>query len=221
MSPAAGLAYLQYQCEGRDEWAVRIGAADSKPLLFIAPLFEEMNRTRAFLAASMRGVAARGFACWLPDLPGTGESLRKLGECGWDSWRGAVAALSADLGGPPTVALRGGCLLDDAARPRFRYRISPVDGSSLVRDLGRSAIMGGGEGLAGYEPSDELLASLSQATPASGRAIRTARLASDRGEADVKFEGPALWRRSEPATNPLFSSMLAEDIANWAQQCAA
>ena len=59
---------------------MRIGAADAPPILFVPPLFEEMNRTRALIAAIMRALAARGYGCWLPDLPGTGESLRALGE---------------------------------------------------------------------------------------------------------------------------------------------
>ena len=61
---------------------MRIGAAEAPPVLFVPPLFEEMNRTRALLAAVMRRLAARGHGCWLPDLSGTGESVRELGRCG-------------------------------------------------------------------------------------------------------------------------------------------
>ena len=77
---AAGLAYETYQSQGGPEWMMRIGAAEAPPILFVAPLFEEMNRTRALIVATMRRLAERGFGCWLPDLPGTGESERALVE---------------------------------------------------------------------------------------------------------------------------------------------
>ena len=59
---------------------MRIGRADAPAILFVPPLFEEMNRTRALIAAVMRRLAKRGHGCWLLDLGGTGESERDLGE---------------------------------------------------------------------------------------------------------------------------------------------
>ena len=79
MSAAAGsLAFARFQSSDGDEWLMRIGAEDAPPILFVPPLFEEMNRTRALIAAVMRRLAAQGFGCWLPDLGGTGESERDL-----------------------------------------------------------------------------------------------------------------------------------------------
>src|SRR5687768_8408820 len=99
---------------------MRIGAADAPAILFVPPLFEEMNRTRALIAAIMRRLASMGHGCWLPDLSGTGESERPLEQVEWDDWRHDVTAASAHVAGktgkPPLVAsLRGGCLIDDAA----------------------------------------------------------------------------------------------------------
>jgi hypothetical protein len=75
--------------------------------------------------------------------------------------------------------------------------------------------------LAGYRLSDTLFAALHEAKPAEAERRRTVRLASDRAEADLKVEGPALWRRSEPANSPELAELLSADIAQWSDQCAA
>ena len=97
---------------------MRIGSG--RALLFLPPLFEEMNRTRALLASTMRALAAQGFECWLPDLPGTGESERALEEVSWQDWREAAAAAFEAAGASASVSLRGGALLDEAAPARWR-----------------------------------------------------------------------------------------------------
>jgi pimeloyl-ACP methyl ester carboxylesterase len=211
---AGGPRYERY---GPDrEWMMRLGPA-GPAILFVPPLFEEMNRTRAFLAAVMRRLAERGLGTILPDLPGTGESVRELACASWQSWREAVAGLAE--GAIATVAVRGGCLLDDAAA-RPAWRLAPTEGASLVRDLERSGMVSGG-GAAGYSPSPDLLEALRNARPAAAAALRTVRLASDRGDADLKVEGPPLWRRSEPQTSNELSSLIASDIIQWVQTCAA
>src|SRR5688572_10433849 len=75
-----GLAYETFESGGGPEWLMRIGAAEAPAILFVPPLFEEMNRTRALIVAAMRGLAAGGFGAWLPDLRGTGESEVLLDE---------------------------------------------------------------------------------------------------------------------------------------------
>jgi hypothetical protein len=74
--------------------------------------------------------------------------------------------------------------------------------------------------LAGYRLSDTLFAELSAAKPVASDALRTVRLASDRADAALKVEGPALWRRSEPGNSPDLAVVLADDIADWGQRCA-
>jgi pimeloyl-ACP methyl ester carboxylesterase len=99
--------------------------ADGAPILFLPPLFEEMNRTRALIAATMRALAGRGFGCWLPDLPGTGESERALEECEWGDWAAAAEAVAERLNGRAvTVSFRGGSLLD-GVKATGRWRMSP------------------------------------------------------------------------------------------------
>jgi pimeloyl-ACP methyl ester carboxylesterase len=193
---------------------MRIG--EGPALLFLPPLFEEMNRTRALLATTMRALAGRGFGCWLPDLPGTGESERPLGEISWQDWIDAATAAFAAAGAVATVGLRGGVLLDVAAAVRWRF--APAPGSSLARDLTRAGLMTEGGG--GYAPSEALLAGLASAEPPWGGRVRTARLATDRGEADLKLEGPPLWRRAEPQNSPELAAAMASDIWEWMRLCA-
>lgn len=214
---AGGLAYGRYSTAGSDEWLMRIGAPAAPAVLFLPPLFEELNRTRAFMASVMRLLAAQGLCCWLPDLPGTGESARPLTEVSWEEWRQAAAAA---LPTPKAVvALRGGALLDDAIETRCRWRLAPATGSAIARDLARAGLMSEGGG--GYAPSEALLASLASAELADAAGIRTVRLATDRAEADLKLEGLPLWRRAEPQNSSELAEAAASDITNWMRACGA
>jgi pimeloyl-ACP methyl ester carboxylesterase len=208
-----GLDYARYPAGGRDEWMMRIGEGPS--LLFLPPLFEEMNRTRALLATAMRALAAEGFACWLPDLPGTGESERALEAVRWDEWREAAGAACAEAKAVATVGLRGGALLDETSPARWRF--APAPGASLARDLARAGLMAEGGG--GYAPSEAFLAALAAAEPPPGEKVRTVRLATDRAEADLKLDGPPLWRRAEPQNSYELAGAMALDISQWVRTC--
>lgn len=200
---------------------MRIGDEAAPALLFLPPLFEELNRTRAFLAATMRRLAGMGFGCWLPDLPGTGESERSLETVSWDEWRAAAAAAAEAVGEMAAViGIRGGALLDDAAEAPCTWRFAPAPGASFARDLARAGLMTEGGG-GGYAPSPALLAGLAAAEPAPAGRLRTARLSTDRAEADLKLEGPPLWRRAEPQTSSELSDAIASDLTQWLRTCAA
>jgi len=217
-----GLAFETFPGKAGPEWMMRIGAGDSPAILFVPPLFEEMNRTRALIADVMRRLAALGHGCWLPDLPGTGESLRALGDVGWGDWRHDVTAACAyvteNTGKPLIASLRGGALLDDAAAGRGWWRFAPADGAALSRDMVRARLAG--VEWAGYAPSADLKADLAVATPAPVAPSRTVRLATDRAEADGRLDGPALWRRSEPGRSADLAEAIAADIHGWSQSCA-
>jgi alpha-beta hydrolase superfamily lysophospholipase len=219
---AASLAFERFQSGGRQEWLMRIGAAEAPAILFVPPLFEEMNRTRALLAAVMRRLAAQGLGCWLPDLSGSGESERDLGEGSWSDWRHDVTAAAAHVTGktgkPLIASLRGGVLLDDEAEGRGWWRFAPVDGLALQRDMVRAGLAG--VEWAGYAPSEAMKAGLAGATQAEVSPLRTVRLATDAQAADLKVDGPALWRRSEPGTSDTLAEALAADLAIWSRTCA-
>lgn len=220
----SGLAYETFESERGPEWTLRVGAAEAPPVLFVAPLFEEMNRTRALLVAAMRALAGRGFGCWLPDLGGTGESEVALVAMTWTGWRHDVSSAAAHVrsrsGAPPLVAsLRGGCLIDDGAAAIGWWRLAPVDGASLVRDMVRSGLAG--VEWAGYDATPDIRGRLEDARPFAQEPLRTVRLESDRADADGKLAGPALWRRSEPGTSAGLAEAMAADIAAWHATCAA
>ena len=203
---------------------MRIGPADAPPILFVPPLFEEMNRTRALIAAIMRALAAQGHGCWLPDLSGTGESEADLATVQWDDWRHDVGAAADHVrrtaGSAPLVAsVRGGCLIDDSAAGIGWWRLAPVTGASLVRDMVRAGLAG--VEWAGYAPSAEVRGRLGDAVAVDQAPARVARLQTDAAAADVKLAAPALWRRSEPGTSAELAQAAAADIASWYRQCAA
>src|SRR3546814_12119711 len=86
---------------------------------------------------TMRALAPRGYCCWLPDLPGTGESERALDEVGWDDWRDAArdaaTAVALTAGRSPAIAsLSGGALLDEA-----------VESGSAERRVGEEGVSPG------------------------------------------------------------------------------
>jgi hypothetical protein len=220
---APDLAFERFRGSDTEEWLMRIGAPDAPAILFVPPLFEEMNRTRALLAGVMRRLAAMGHGCWLPDLGGTGESERPLAAVEWEDWRNDVAGAAAHVtaqAGPPLIAsLRGGTLIDDGAAARGWWRFAPVDGTALVRDMVRAGLAG--VEWAGYSPSDALKAGLGDAKPAAVTPLRLARLATDAGAAGVKLAGPALWRRSEPGFSAVLADAIAADIDQWSRACDA
>lgn len=210
---------------------MRVGDAAAPPILIFAPLFEEMNRTRALISAIMRRIAVRGYCCWLPDLPGTGESERPLEDVSWALWRDAARAAGAFVtsagGSTPMIAsLRGGCLIDDAAMASSYWRFAPAEGVSLTRDLLRSSLVAATDqredilDLAGYPIPTHLFDDISKFVPQSLGNVRTVRLESDRATADLKVAGPALWRRSEPGTSPALADALADDLLSWCARCA-
>ncbi|HEX8640532.1 MAG TPA: hypothetical protein VF704_05180 [Allosphingosinicella sp.] len=220
----AGLGYEPFASAARQEWMTRIGAREAPPVLFVPPLFEEMNRTRALMAAAMRALAGRGHGCWLPDLGGTGESEAALESVGWDDWRSDVMAAAEHVrrgaATPPlVVSLRGGGLIDDGAEAIGWWRLAPVPGKSLARDMVRAGLAG--VEWAGYAPSAELRARLEEAVPAEPARLRVARLQSEAAAADVKLAGPALWRRSEPGNSSELAEAMAADIHAWSDACAA
>lgn len=222
---AGSLAYERYRTPKGQEWMMRVGDPRTPPILFVPPLLEELNRTRALITAVMRRLAADGHGCWLPDLSGTGESLLALEEVTLQDWRHDVSAACAHVailsGKTPTIAsIRGACLLDDAAEGKCWWRFAPVAGASLTRDLDRASLAGGAD-WAGYPASQELREALRAAQPATVSPLRIVRLETDAGAADHKVAGPSLWRRSEPGTSVDLALALAADLDEWSRACAA
>lgn len=197
-------------------------------VLFLPPLFEEMNRTRRLLADLGRALAANGIGSVLADLPGTGDAT---GVPDIAAWRLATAHLIERLAGRPlrVLAVRGGVLLTDGSGSEGLYRVSPVaTGASLLREMMRAQAIADQEregarvspstyetrfargetvALTGYEVTSKLAADLTALTlPDAAVPLRVSTV-----------EGPPVWRQVEPAPAPAFAAALAEDIATWMQ----
>jgi hypothetical protein len=224
MMMTAGPRYQRYPTGRGEEWMMALGPADGPQLVIAQPLFEEMNRCRTMLVAVARRLADQGIGCWLPDLPGTGESPRALAEVDWDEWPLAIADACrvAGHGRPPFLAaLRGGALIDLQAEVSGRWHGAPVSGAGLMRDLERAREFAGSEDdpdeYAGYAIAPAMADALRRAEPSAP--ARVVRLDSDPLPADLKIDAPPPWRLAEPDPAPLLATALADDLAQWLQ-CA-
>lgn len=223
-----------YEWKDGQEAVLRFGPPVGPMVLFAPPLFEEANRTRAFIVTLQRALADLSMASMLPDLPGTNESLLDTRDATLSEWQAAfaVAAVSAARHGPVHVAtIRGGALLDRLAHVRSRWHFAPVAGEALVRDMFRArhvAQVGGAPvadtadeaiELAGNLLSATMVAELRAAAPVGTAPVRTIRLDEDPMPADRVIEGTPLWRRHEPGNDLILAALLAADLEAWVRQC--
>lgn len=218
---SAAIRIDHYDWAGGREALLRFGP-DAPPRVIAAPaLFEEANRTRAFLVAVLRTLGEHGIASVLPDLPGQGESIVETAEATLAGWRAAFAAAAGAAGnGLLGIAVRGGALVDTSADLVTRWHLAPLIGADLLTDLRRIARASGEDDssslIAGNILSPILRAELTDAVPCPAR---VARLATDPRPADLKVDGPPLWRRSEPGSDPALVKVVAADIASLVATC--
>ncbi len=230
-----------YDWPGGREAMLRFGPAHGPVVIAALPLFEEANRTRAFVVTILRRLATRGIASALPDLPASGESSIATEQAEFQHWAQALAAATSALrathDSAHIVALRGGALLDHLAEVESRWHLAPQGGDDVVRELARVATAGAKEAggtftpaaltrpgppveIAGNSISPALLSALAVAQPSATGAVRTVRLESDPRAADRHVPGSPLWRRSEPDNDLALAAVLADDIAAWIASCA-
>lgn len=225
MAPAR---FGTYRTGGSDEPLIARGPDRGRRVLIVPPLFEEANRCRALIAAMQRMLAADEIGSVLIDLPGTGDSERALDKIELQDWTTAVAdavrAIEPDV---IIASVRGGALLDGEAQALARWRLSPVAGAALIRDLDRAqqvaAKRDGAQAngtRAGYPITAELAAALAAAKPGDRTPLRTVRLESEAADADARVAGPPLWRRPEPEQDLALARALADDLASWVRACA-
>ncbi|CAN5298453.1 hypothetical protein BH10PSE14_BH10PSE14_16300 [soil metagenome] len=232
----------RYDWAGGREAMLRFGRANGPVVVVALPLFEEANRTRAFVVTILRLLSARGIASALPDLPGTGESELETEQASLSHWKeafvSATIALRSVYDSIHIVALRGGALVDHDAGAESRWHFAPLPGARVIRDLGRVALTAAKEAGTSFDPamlttpgppieiagnrlSRTLLAELAAAEPTSSGHLRTVRLGNDPMAADRHIDGAPLWRRSEPANDTALANLLADDIAGWIATCGA
>ena len=230
-----------YDWAGGTEAMLRFGPATRPVVIAAMPLFEEANRTRAFMASVLRSLAARDIGGVLPDLPGQGDS--PLATCRL-SLSGAARALAACTTAVSAgrriygIAIRSGALIDDLAPLAGRWHLAPQEGPAMARELRRLRLAGGqaaggaswyhevadAHGLVeigGNAMHTDLLAALEEkalpehATPG----VRIVRLADDPKPADARLTGAPLWRRAEPDNDLALAHQAASDIADWIASC--
>jgi hypothetical protein len=201
------------------EAMLRFGPASGPVVVAALPLFEEANRTRSFVVTILRGLAERGIAGAIPDLPGTGDSLIPSDRIDLTDLRAGFAAAARTAGKRAySLAIRSGALLDGSVLVAHRWHFAPQSGAELARALRRIRHAGGGTDYAGHQLPDSFIDELPHhgAEPA-----RVVRLASDPRPADHRVEGAPLWRRAEPDNDPELAALLADDIAAWVRRCEA
>ncbi|MGB3796067.1 MAG: hypothetical protein WA957_07160 [Alteraurantiacibacter sp.] len=187
----------------------------------IRALFDEGNKLRHFTVELMRALDRAGIDCFLPDLPGTNESLEDHRYQSLEGWRDAMNAAARYFRATHVLAIRGGALIAPAHLPNIHY--APASGASLLRAMLRAQLIiaseaghkdtredliarGSSEGLrlAGYEFGPQMINSL-------GSAVLTHDDVSEIAQGDVG--GSALWLRAEPSHDAAQASSLAHLVA--------
>lgn len=226
MSKTTRLRYAQYHAPTGPEWMTVHGDDRASSVIILSPLFNELNYTRAITVAIARSLADAGFTSFIPDLPGTGESPLELSVVSWADWLEAARAVTQSCTGsvrPHIVALRGGALLDHFCDAASWWRLAPVTGAQILRQLERAHSLGSRErkaatleagahkDLVGYRLDPALYQPLASAEPITpGGALRT-----------KAFDGAgaAPWRRAEPSGDPALARAMTDDILAWIRTC--
>lgn len=222
-----GFRYDGYPASGGVELIVHAGPVDAeRRILFVPPLFEELNRLRRTMMLTMRRLAARGIAGFLIDLPGQNESPLDLGAVTIEGWRESVTLAARNINATHVASIRAGANIDDT--PGLpAWRLAPLSGAKQMNLLLRAQVaadkqnglsrtredyraMARGEAviLGGKTFSPAFFSQLSEAEPLAREDIVT-------GEGDF---GPPLWLRTEPGESADMAEKMATALDQWSRQ---
>lgn len=199
----------------------------SPHILFIPPLFAEMNKMRQTLVQSMRILADNGIKASLADLPGCHESIVSLHDQSLSDWNSAMISCANQHDITHIASFRGGALIDDLSRPT--WRLNSVKGINIVKTMLRSKVISSKEAghditidqlietanssgieLAGYDIGAKMFNALQIAEPSISDTIFEAKTGQH-------IEGGSLWLRSEPEYDVAMAISLAEKLSLWCQ----
>lgn len=202
--------------------------------MLVPPLFDEMNRMRKMLVDVMQALHALDITSFLPDLPGTNESLLPLEQATLAGWQQAVEACAQQHQITHIASFRAGVLTVAEMPAASHWMLSPVKGAAILRTMMRTRVAADREAglttslsglteqagagpieLAGNIIGSDLFSQLNAAGIPALQNQRIVRLASDNKPGDVQIDGSALWLRAEPDDDPAMSSAIAQDIAAW------
>ena len=205
-----------------DEFALVFDDGRVARLLVVPALFDEAHRLRRFTVEVMRRLDGAGIDSFLPDLPGTNESLAPLPAQTFQSWHNAIAAAARYFAATHVLAMRGGALLLQDDLPGWIY--APVKGASLLRQMLRARIVSAREAgreetvasltelarrdgieLAGYPVSAQLFNDINASTALSHDRLMVV-------EQDMIGDS-ALWMRAEPGEDAAQADALAAVVA--------
>jgi len=205
-----------------EEFALTFDKDRDARLLVVPALFDEANRMRRLTVEVMRRLDGAGIDCFLPDFPGTNESLQRLEDQSTDDWRDAMGSAARHFGATHVLGIRGGCLFTPGKLPRWHY--AATKGASILRQMVRARILASREAgreenrevlmaeaaehgieLAGYRLSAEFVSEFEGLLP-------TARDGASEIGQDL-VGGSGLWLRAEPGESKKQADALAAVIA--------
>ncbi len=230
-------AFVSYEFADRKELCLHVPAQSPHRVMLVPPLFDEMNRMRKMMVDVMRSLHALHISSFLPDLPGTSESLTPSERVTLADWKKAVQACAAQHQISHIASFRGGALIISDIPSAEHWIFSPVKGATVIRTMLRTKIAADRESglntslaelvaeaetkpleLAGNIIGSELFAQLNAADIADMPNQRIVRLESDSKPSDGQIAGSALWLRAEPDDDLTMSTAIAQDIAGWIGQ---
>ena len=203
------------------EYALTFDQGRQHRVLVIPALFNESNKLRRLTVEVMRRLDGAGIDAFLPDLPGTNESLAPLAMQTLEGWTGAMLAAANHFRANRVLAMRGGGLIVPKVIPGWHY--APVKGASQLRhmlrartlasrELGREESqdslmaqgVASGLDLIGYQFGSEMLRQLQERVPDKRTGITVI-------EQDL-IGGGGLWLRAEPGEDREQADALAAVI---------
>lgn len=230
-------AFVSYEFADRKELCLCAAAQSPRRVMLVPPLFDEMNRMRKMLVDVMRALEGLEVGSFLPDLPGTNESLIGLEQVTFSDWQAAIQACAQQHEISHIASFRGGALTVAAMDKASHWIFSPVKGATILRTMMRTRVAADRESglntslaelaaqaetrpleLAGNILGSDLFAQLNAAEIPAMENQRIVRLESDNKPSDIQIPGSALWLRAEPDDDPAMSKTIANDIAAWIKQ---
>lgn len=206
---------------GIAEYALTFERQRSCRLLVVRGLFDEGNKLRHFTVEVMRHLDSAGIDSFLPDLPGTNESLAPLEPQTLTGWQEAMETAADHFGATHVLAIRGGALIAPKKLPAIHY--APASGASILRAMLRAQVMiareagretnredlferarSDGMRLAGYYLGPDMIGELEAAAVIDETAIEIA-------QGDIG--GGGLWLRAEPGHDASQAATLAQLVA--------
>jgi hypothetical protein len=203
-----------------EEYALTFDRARPRRLLVVPALFDEANRLRRLTVEVMRRLDGAGIDTFLPDLPGTNESLQPLEIQEPQDWCDAMTAAARLFGATHVLGMRGGCLFTPSHLTTLHY--APVKAASVLRQMLRARTLSAREAgneetreglmtlalaqgieLAGYRLGAEFVRQFDPMTPSTD----VIAIAQD------TISGSGLWLRAEPGESADQADALAAAVA--------